>query len=391
MVALFFSIILETVSASPFRVLVFPHQGSYPIPQGKESIVSKVSITSEEVCHRYQAVLNSNQEWEKSGNLIESKKNYLLSTSLIGKNSFYFECSKPFKVIRDAKLEAYSYEGNFVASVDSVGATAAVQIINLVEPEQYIQGVVPSEVGNNWPAEALKSQAVAARTFAWWTVLNQRSFAKTNFDLNDTVEYQAFLGVSKKTTLTDEAVNATAHQVMKYQGRVIKSYFSADSGGTTESALGAFGQDLPYCVSKVELYDVSKTKTAWEIKLSLNEIRLKINNSIKSLEVLPGDLDESGRVSLVTFTLLNGKKAQLSGVAFRRALKLRSTLFSLKTETIKNQDFITISGKGFGHGVGMAQIGAREYANQLGWNFDQILKFYYSGITLEAISNEYFE
>ena len=79
MVALFLSLILETASASPFRVLVFPHLGQYPVPQGKESVVSRVRVSSDEICHEYSARLNANQEWERSGNEIAAAKSFALS------------------------------------------------------------------------------------------------------------------------------------------------------------------------------------------------------------------------------------------------------------------------------------------------------------------------
>ena len=306
-------------------------------------------------------------------------------------NAFYFECSKPFKVQRDASLVAYSYEGNFVAIIDSKESNNQIQIVNLIESEKYIQGVVPAEVGNAWPVEALKAQAVAARTFAWWTVLDERVNSGNTFDLDDTVQYQAYSGISNHTTVTDAAVSDTANQVMKYQGKVIKAYFSADSGGKSESSKNAFGQVLPYCISKSELYDITKTKTAWEVKIPLADISTALSINIKQIEVEVGDFNTSGRVDQVTITNVNGQKTKISGPLFRKALKLRSTLFELKTESLNNLETVTISGKGFGHGVGMAQVGAKQYALQLGWTFDQIVKFYYTGITLESVTNEYTE
>ena len=400
MVALFFTLFLETVSASPFRVLVFPHQGSYTQPQGREAVVSQVGISSEDVCNEYLAQYNSKQEWEKTGNLIDSQKTFLLSSTKLRKqllqsssstNAYYFECTKSFKIQRDASLGAYSYHGNFVAIVDTKGKSQEIQIVNLVDSEQYIQGVVPAEVRSDWPAESLKAQAVAARTFAWWTVLNERRNPENYYDLNDTIEYQAYLGASNQTEATDSAVMATANQVIKYDGKVIKAYFSADSGGKTESAINAFGQDLPYCTSKQEQYDLSKVKSSWKKDVSFEELGAALTKKISSIEVNPRDIDESGRVTQVSVTITNGKKVKIAGVNFRKALKLRSTLFQLTTNTVSGLKTASLTGLGYGHGVGMAQIGAREYALQLGWTFDQILKFYYTGITLESVTNDYSE
>lgn len=400
MVALFLSLILETASASPFRVLVFPHLGQYPVPQGKESVVSRVKISSEEVCDQYVAQLNANQEWEKSGNLITSSKTYSLNNPSLRRQAknlstdveaFYYECSKPFKVWRESTLESYSYEGSFVAVFDRSGKNKAIHVVNLIEPEKYLQGVVPTEVGSDWPKEALKAQAVAARTYAWWTVLDGRTQAGSIYDLDDTVQYQAYTGISKRTDATDEAVSETANQTMKYDGKVIKAYFSADSGGKTESAKNRFGQDLPYCQSKTELYDLSKTTTDWTITLSLNEVGTALGLKVKSISVAAEDINESGRVDQLIVLTSNNQKVIVPSLKFRQALKLRSALFQLSSSAVNGVEMLQIKGKGYGHGVGMAQIGAREYANQLSWTFDQILKFYYTGITIEPVTNEYFE
>jgi len=401
MLAFFLAFFINSASASPFKVLVFPHHGNYPIPQGRETVISKVSVTSPENCSEYAAILNEKHEWEKSGEILSAAKSFSLTTQTIQKfkpakrltddvTALYFECTSPFKVVRESSLASYSYDGNFVAIIDQ--PNQKIEIVNLIEPEKYVQGVVPAEVGNEWPEEALKAQAIAARTFSWWTVLNSRTtLLNSTYDLDDTVEYQAYLGTSNHTVLTDNAVSSTANQVMKYDGKVIRAFFSADSGGKTESSENAFGVALPYCVSKTELYDVTKTTTSWTDKISLADIGKAFSQTVRSLEVSAADIDESGRASKVTLTTADGKTIKVSGPIFRQALKLRSTLFQLSLAQENGQEFALITGKGYGHGVGLAQVGAKQYALQMAWTFDQILKFYYTGITLESVNNEYFE
>ena len=121
------------------------------------------------------------------------------------------------------------------------------------------------------------------------------------------------------------------------------------------------------------------------------EIGSALNKKIKSIEVLPQNVNESGRVDQLTITTQNGQISEIPGTLFRRALKLRSTMFQIKSIPENGQIMVEISGKGYGHGVGMAQIGAREYALQLGWTFDQIVKFYYTGITLEPVNDEQYQ
>ena len=401
MLAFLFTLIISSASASPFRVLVFPHHGTYSTPEGRESVVSKVSVTSTQNCSQYAATLNQNHEWEKSGDLLTAADHFSLSTNTVKKlkrsklvadtvTALYFECSAPFKVVRESALTSYSYEGSFVAVIDE--ANKKIQLVNLIDPENYLQGVVPAEVGNEWPEEALKAQAVAARTFSWWTVLRARSLSASSlYDLDDTVEYQAYEGTANHTAATEAAVSGTIGQVMKYQGKVIRAFFSADSGGKTESAENAFGEPLPYCVIKTELYDVTKANTNWTDKVSFADIGKAFGQSVGSLEVLATDVEESGRAKQVTITTTEDKVVKISGTVFRLALKLRSTLFQLKNLDENGQKYAQITGKGYGHGVGLAQIGAKQYALQMGWTFDQIVKFYYTGITLESVNNAYFE
>ena len=400
MLALLFLLLMNSVEASPFRVLVFPHQGVYSAPQGKETVVSKVAVRSEEYCTQYIAELQTDQEWVKTGAPIAAAKTFDFSSSHLNRwsrffhrigDAFYFSCTKPFRVQRESKLESLSYEGDFVVIFNKSSATSPIQIINIIDPEKYIQGVVPSEVGTGWPAEALKSQAVAARTYAWWNVVNGRRSQLKAYDLDDTIGSQSYLGISRRAADTDAAVIDTSRLVMKYDGKVIKAYFSADSGGRTESEKNVFGENLPYCQSKDELYDLSKTKTEWEKKIPFSEINATYSANIKSIDVSAADRNESGRVDDVTLNAVNGKIIKVPGPLFRRNLKLRSTLFQVSTVIENGQRYLLLTGKGYGHGVGMAQIGAKEYATQLGWTFDQILKFYYTGVTLESINDEYSE
>jgi stage II sporulation protein D len=291
-------------------------------------------------------------------------------------------------VNRERGFESYTYEGDFVALFDVSEKGKPVRIINIIDPERYLKGVVPSEVSSSWPMEALKAQAVAARSYAWWQVLRARLSSGSIYDLDDTIGYQAYLGITRRSVPTDTAVDQTSRLVMKYQGKIIKAYFSADSGGVTEASKNVFGEDLPFLVSKPELYDISKTKTNWTKSLSSQMLDAAFERSILKLEVRSEDRNESGRVSFLTAYDRDGRVEKIPGTRVRTLLKLRSTLFDLSTDSTGN---VTFSGKGYGHGVGMAQIGAREYASQFGWSFDQILNFYYTGITLESVTEPYSE
>ncbi len=397
MLALLLLMLLQTEQSAPFRVQVFPHWGKFPVPQGRETVVNRVLVTSEGNCSQYLANQNEKNQWIPQGNPILTAQRFPLSNTRLYRmaryffhtgQAFYFKCEKPFKVNRERNLESHSYEGDFVAIYDGSEKGKPVRIINIVDPESYLKGVVPSEVSSSWPMEALKAQAVAARSYAWWQVLRARMTPGSIYDLDDTIGFQAYLGNSKRSGSTDSAVDQTSRQVMKFQGKIIKAYFSADSGGTTEASKNVFNEDLPYLVSKSEVYDISKTKTFWTKAFTPAGVDSAFGASVVRLEVRPEDRNESGRVSFLTVYDREGRVTKVPGTRVRSLLKLRSTLFDLSTDSSGN---VTFSGKGYGHGVGMAQIGAREYASQFGWSFDQILNFYYTGITLESVTEPYAE
>jgi len=369
-----------------FRVLIFPHTGAYSIPQGVEADPTQVDVASAGNCSSFLAVKNSAQEWIPQGTVLSVANQFHFDLAQFKKTKqgpLYFTCSGAFVVQRAAPLKSFEYSGDFVVLPDQT----QIDLINVLDAETYLKGVVPSEVENTWPVETLKAQAVAARTFAWWSVLDSRQ-SDSNFDLDDTVLYQAYLGNYQRIAATDAAVDQTNNILMKYNGQIIKAYFYADSGGYTEDASSVFGIDLPYCQAKPEQYDVlaAASLSDWQMQFTVAELStllaaanlIPATVSVIQINFGAGDLDRSGRVSTLHLLGSDNKKYEVSGPEFRYATKIRSTLFQISTTS---SGFV-FNGKGFGHGVGMAQVGALEYASQLQWTFDQILKFYYTGVTL---------
>lgn len=363
------------------------------MPQGREQSAAAVvvTVTSNGTCDVYAANQDVNGNWVTSGDKLDSLKVIQISAAKLQKlrrtmrlssaaQAFYYKCAAPFIVRRPVPLVSYEYSGDFVAYIDQ----KRVQIVNVVDPDTYLKGVIPAEMPATWPTEVLKVQAVAARTYAWWSVIAARANL-ANYDMDDTVQYQAYLGNSNRTRATDEASQATAGIIIKYQGQPIKAYFSADSGGYTESAKAVFGAALRYCVAQPELYNVTHTvrPTEWNKSFALDELQKALSSilprGIKIADVTVSERNESGRIQKLTLLGTNGKSYSIPGPQFRYATQIRSTLFELA----KNGANYVLSGKGSGHGVGMAQIGAMAYADQFGWTYDKILKFYYPETVLE--------
>lgn len=373
-----------------FKVLVFPHWGPYTQPQGRESVVSVARIRGQENCSLYPAQMNAQGEWQpaqevpiKVSKLFEFRAG---SKAFLNKKAWLGKCENGFTVVREAKLKSYTYMGEFVVYQNG----SRMEVVNQVKPEEYIKGVVPSEVGANWPTEALRTQAIAARTYGWWSVLVRRNQGNFNYDMDDTVFYQAYLGLHAQNAATIDSVESTQNTVMTYQGQVIQSFFSADSGGHTEDAIHVFG-DRPYCVSKPETYDLSLQQSDWSKGISLSAITTKLRSegliskseSVQAVKLFENDRSASGRAIFLTFETRGAKKSiQVEGKKFRIWFGLRSTLIReiLPVMNAQKTPGIQILGRGFGHGVGMSQLGTLQYVQQFNWSHAQILKHYYTGI-----------
>lgn len=250
-------------------------------------------------------------------------------------------------------------------------------VVNKVELEDYLYSVVGGEMPTSWPLEALKAQAVAARSYA----LYERDRAQNpDYDLKSTTASQVYKGIVSETASTHEAVNRTQGQVLTYQGKVILAAFHSSSGGYTENVEDVWTRPLPYLRSVVD-YDQSAPVYQWQKALSGREIGYRLGvGTVRSL--IPQQATPQGRIIRLKVVGDRGTKT-ISGKAFRSALDLRSTLFQVSGNS---QRFI-ISGRGFGHGIGLSQWGANYLASQ-GANYRQILGHYYRNVQLSLISQD---
>lgn len=249
--------------------------------------------------------------------------------------------------------------------------------------ETYLMGVVAGEMKNSWPMEALKAQAILARTFTMKFVSDKTS-SYENADIStDVIEAQAYNADAINDRIR-EAVNETRGMVMIANGEFPYAWFHAHSGGVTELPSKAleYNEDPDYLTSvkSDEPDDAPEDVRNWTAGFTLDQVRQACKDAgvetgdIKSFEI--GEVGESGRA--VNF-LVNGKK--VSAPAFRLqigASELKSTLIrSVKIE----DDKLILQGSGFGHGVGMSQWGARKMADE-GKKAEDIIHHYFSGVEL---------
>jgi len=247
-------------------------------------------------------------------------------------------------------------------------------LINVLPLEDYLAGVLGSEMPKSFPDEALKAQAVAARTYALRKKLETYG---ADFHLGSSVLSQVYGGLGREDPRTRAAVESSRGEVLTFELEPIEAYFHASCGGHTESGLSALGRDLPY-LRPVECPCGKLPGTRWELTLKAKELKATLGKDVSSLAVVARS--ETGRVRRVRV----GPDRLLDAVAFRERLgytRLKSLAFDV--EKGQGPD-IRISGRGFGHGAGLCQWGAKLYAD-LGWDYRRILGHYYPGAELQTL------
>src|SRR5512133_1222473 len=194
--------------------------------------------------------------------------------------------------------------------------------INMVGREQYLYGVVPSEMPLTSLPEALKAQAVVARSYALAT---RRTGA---FDLYPDTRSQVYLGIEHEKPSTNAAVNATAGQVVLYEGEVAKTYFFSTSGGRTASAEDVWGEPVPYLVSVADPYDSISPHHDWgPLVFTGAKLAKKLKMKGRVVDLQP-EVNSSGRIKVLNVVGTQGTLA-MQGADLRRRLGLRSTWFSV--------------------------------------------------------------
>jgi stage II sporulation protein D len=262
------------------------------------------------------------------------------------------------------------YRGKTLVFPTDKGLTA----VNYVDLEQYLYSVLGSEMNGNWPQEALKAQAVAARTYA---IYKRENESNGFYDLGDTQASQVYNGIVSETSSTHKAVNATAGQVLTYKNQIILSVFHACSGGHTENVENVWSQSLPY-LRGVQDFDRDVRECQWVKTLSGQEISKRISGVGNVMSLTPS-FTPYGSIKAIKFVGDRGTR-ELKGEALRNALGLRSMRFTITEDPLG----LRLYGRGWGHGLGMSQWGAY-YLAKLGINYQQILAHYYRGTGLARI------
>ena len=247
--------------------------------------------------------------------------------------------------------------------------------INNVDLEQYLYSVVGAEAVSSWPIEALKAQAVAARSYALY---KRDTESNRIYDVDTTIGTQVYKGLDSEYTTTHEAVNSTLGQIMTYNDQVILAAFHSSSGGYTENVEDVWTSPLPYLRGVVD-YDHQSPVFEWQQVIPVSKIKSLVAGVGKISGLQPEKMTPRGRVITMKVTGDRGSTI-VKGKDLRKALDLRSTLFRVATD---GQN-LRIKGRGFGHGLGLSQWGAY-YLAQQGVNYHQILAHYYQSANLTRL------
>jgi stage II sporulation protein D len=253
-----------------------------------------------------------------------------------------------------------------------VPGRSGLQAVNVLPLEAYLEGVLGGEMPPSFPAEALKAQAIAARTYALSKKLEQYD---QPFHLGSSVLSQVYKGLAAVDPRTHEAVRATRGQVLTFMLQPIEAYFHASCGGRTESGLDALGRDLPYLRS-VDCPCGQLPQTSWSLTLSSGDLSSLGAPRGASLRVQGRSL--TGRARSVAL----GPRT-VDAVWFRERLGY-GRLKSLTFDVVRARQGWRLDGHGFGHGAGLCQWGARVYAEK-GWDYLRILAHYYPGTELQTL------
>ncbi|MCF7957243.1 MAG: SpoIID/LytB domain-containing protein [Phycisphaerae bacterium] len=341
-----------------------------------------------------------NNTWQ----LLDAKNNDLLTQYPIFQNNITFQPS-PNSVIELAMLDnpadiptakPTGYRGTLQVKCES---SDYFSVINHVDLEDYLLGVVGAEMPASWAISALEAQCIAARTYVMYHMyvdpLNQL------WDVKNTQASQVYGGLPREHPRVTQAVNTTAGVVLTYgphmAEKIFPAYFSAICGGHTQNAAPVFGQKLkpltgkpcPYCQQ-----NAPQNRFNWpEITLSkkeLSDLILQRDSQLATLQEVVSirvtATSDYGRVKRVELTGKNGKRLSIRGEDFRLAVTtaqkpLLSSWFTM-VDTGKSWQFK--QGHGWGHGVGLCQYGCRQMADN-GQNCLDILSFYYPQSTLVKV------
>ena len=256
-------------------------------------------------------------------------------------------------------------------------------VVNELPLEFYVAGLINQEISSKWPIEVVKTQAVIARTYALY---QKKKRAAGDYHVEATVVDQVYSGNMTEDERSLYAVKETIGEVLTYKGELALAVYHSNSGGMTEDAKNIWGNDYPYLKQVKSSFDKDSPHFSWILNMSPQSVEAALKDAgypIADIQnIIPIYTTNSGRVIKVMMHYAGGK-LEMSGEDLRKAVgydKLKSTMFTVE---IVNSSFV-FNGKGYGHGVGLSQWGAKGMAEK-GYTYTEILEHFYPGTRIEQI------
>ncbi len=287
---------------------------------------------------------------------------------------------KDAAIYSDGKMRRYRNQIDIL--ITKKGSLLVVNTLNL---ESYVKGVLYHEVPHRWPMNAIKAQAVATRTYALYQI---RENKEQEYDVTSGIYSQVYGGRSAERHRTNIAANRTRGQILTYQNEVLPAYFHSNCGGHTENVNELWEHDLSplrgvkcgFCIGAPN-YRWKKNFRSKDIEEKLNAHGFKLG-MIK--EIMVAGRTDSGRIKSLKITTRDGKSMSISGRRFRDIIGpnvIKSNQYEIKMKGY----YFDLTGRGWGHGVGMCQWGAYRMAKKR-YKYTSILEHYYPGAGITKIS-----
>jgi stage II sporulation protein D len=282
-------------------------------------------------------------------------------------------------------FKGYKYYGDF----EYVRRTGEkITVINILEIEDYVKGVIPYEMGGTWPAEALKAQALCARTFA---AAHFGVYSAYRFDVTNDTFSQCYRGTGSATTVSNGAVDATAGQFITYNGSLITAMYSSSFGGGSENSENIFSTAYGYLRGKIDPFESAadgvNKKSAWTYtftKAELSTLLKSYGRTLSTVSTLAVTYSDTNNAIGLKFTDVAGKTVSLDKSVCYVFSTSYLDLPSVHYIAADMGDYIVFTGGGYGHNVGLSQYGAYAMATTYGMTYDQIINFYYTGVAISA-------
>lgn len=282
-------------------------------------------------------------------------------------------------------FKGYKYYGDF----EYVRRTGEkITVINVVNIEDYVKGVIPYEMGGAWPTEALKAQALCARTFA---AAHFGAYSSYGFDVTNDTFSQCYRGTGSATSTSNGAVDATSGQYITYNGSLIAAMYSSSFGGGSENSENIFSTAYGYLRGKIDPFEAAadgmNKKSCWTYTFTKAELATLLKSygrNLSTIATLAVTYSDTNNAIGLKFTDVAGKTVSLDKSVCYVFSTSYLDLPSVHYTATDTGNYIVFTGGGYGHNVGMSQYGAYAMATAYGMTYDQIINFYYTGVAISA-------